>query len=319
VNQLSRILCAVDFSEPAQAAFEQALALSRERNAELTVVHAVPKDQPFRWHARKRVAAIAALRQRAEDAGVRFKVSVQHGNPAGVILLHARSRRPHVIVMGTHQRTGLERLRTGSVAETVTLRASCPVLIVPAPPAARSVAQAPTCFTSVLCAVDFGAASHVAVRQSLSLATQCKGRVTLVHVVEGISNAAFLSMSDIRVPEYRALLTRSAWRRLQEAISPEDRNSERVHVRVVTGDPAVEIGQIAADVNADLIVVGVTSRGAIGRRIFGSTATRLIRTAGRPVLAVPVRAAENGTGTRVISPATRRGIRDYSTHIGEGV
>ena len=34
----SRILCAVDFSGPAQAAFEHALALSRDRNAELTAV-----------------------------------------------------------------------------------------------------------------------------------------------------------------------------------------------------------------------------------------------------------------------------------------
>jgi nucleotide-binding universal stress UspA family protein len=58
VNQISRILCAVDFSEPAQAAFEYALALSRARDAELTVVHAVRKDQPFGWHALKRMAMI---------------------------------------------------------------------------------------------------------------------------------------------------------------------------------------------------------------------------------------------------------------------
>jgi nucleotide-binding universal stress UspA family protein len=287
VNQLPRILCAVDFSQPAQAAFEQALALGRERNAELTVVHAVPTEQPFGWDARKRIAAIAAFRRAAESAGVRFKVSVQHGNPAGVILLHARSRRPHVIVMGTHQRTGLERLRAGSVAETVALRAACPVLIVPGQPASR-VARPSAHFKSILCAVDFSPASTAAVRHALSLATQGKGRVTLVHVAEGVSStSAFPSVSDRRVPEYRAIQTRAAWRRLQEAASPEERTSGRVHVRVVTGDPAVEIGRIAADVNADLIVVGVTSRGALGRRVFGSTATRVIRTAGRPVLAVP--------------------------------
>jgi nucleotide-binding universal stress UspA family protein len=43
----------------------------------------------------------------------------------------------------------------------------------------------------------------------------------------------------------------------------------------------------AAELDADLILVGVTSRGAIGRRIFGSTAARIIRIAGRPVLALP--------------------------------
>jgi hypothetical protein len=41
VKPLTRVLPAVDFSEPAWAAFDHALVLSRTHNAELTVVHAV--------------------------------------------------------------------------------------------------------------------------------------------------------------------------------------------------------------------------------------------------------------------------------------
>jgi len=55
----------------------------------------------------------------------------------------------------------------------------------------------------------------------------------------------------------------------------------------VTGDPSTEIARVATDLDADLVLVGVTPRGAIGRRTFGSTAARGIRTAGRPVLAIP--------------------------------
>jgi nucleotide-binding universal stress UspA family protein len=36
-------------------------------------------------------------------------VSVQLGDPAGVILLHARAKYPDLIVLGTHQRTGMDR------------------------------------------------------------------------------------------------------------------------------------------------------------------------------------------------------------------
>ena len=64
-------------------------------------------------------------------------------------------------------------------------------------------------------------------------------------------------------------------------------HQRKVHARVVTGDPSTEIARIATDVDADVILVGVTSRGAIGRRIFGSTAARVIRIAERPVLAIP--------------------------------
>ena len=61
----------------------------------------------------------------------------------------------------------------------------------------------------------------------------------------------------------------------------------KVHARVVTGEPSAEISRVAAEVDADLILVGVTARGPIGRLIMGSTAARVIRAAGRPVLAIP--------------------------------
>jgi nucleotide-binding universal stress UspA family protein len=286
VNQLTRVLTAVDFSEPARAAFDHALVLGRAHDAELTVVHAVPKDRPFRWRARERIAMIASLRQAAEAAGVRFKVSVQHGDPAGVILLHARARRPDVIVLGTHQRSGFDRFRMGSVAETVTLRATQPVLIVPASPGDRA-AESVMAFNSILVAVDFSAVSIAAFQRALSM-TPADSRVTLVHVVPGIplataSRYAYHSSE----PEYQRLLARDAWQRLQDTISANARTSRRVHARVVAGDPSTEIARIATDVDADLVLVGVTPHGAIGRRIFGSTAARVIRTSGRPVLAIP--------------------------------
>jgi nucleotide-binding universal stress UspA family protein len=247
---------------------------------------------------------IAALRQAAEAAGVRFKVSVQHGDPAGVILLHAKSRRPDLIVLGTNQRSGLERLRLGSVAEAVTLQATQPVLVVPAFAEGRGAAVVRS-FSNIVAAVDLGAATSATVEGALSVANSTNGRVTLVHVVQRTSLASFSRHTDhLDVPEYQNLLTEDAWRRLQDAIPLNSRTAERIHARVVTGDSSTEITRIAADLDADLIVVGVTLRGAIGRRIFGATAARLIRTAGRPVLAVPHR-----EDRRAIPPAEMESLR----------
>lgn len=92
------------------------------------------------------------------------------------------------------------------------------------------------------------------------------------------------------VPEYTRGLHRDAWQRLQDAVPVEARTTAEVRARVVSGTPAAEIARIASEVDADLVVVGVTSRGAIGRKLLGSTATRVIRSAGRPVLAVPEQA-----------------------------
>ena len=46
---ISRVLAAVDFSTPARAAFDYALALSVRHHAELAVIHAVPKTDAFGW------------------------------------------------------------------------------------------------------------------------------------------------------------------------------------------------------------------------------------------------------------------------------
>ncbi len=286
MNPLTRVLAAVDFSEPARAAFEHALALCQANDAELSLVHAVPKDRTFQSRSRERNAMIAGLRQRAEAAGVRFKASVQHGDPAGVILLHARARRPDLIVLGTHQRAGFDRLRHGSVAETVSRRATQPVLIVPASDRNKTAISVPS-FDSIVVAVDFSAPSISAVEKALSWAN-ANGRVTLVHAVPGIPLASASRYTyHLSEPEYQRLLVRDAWRRLQDILSAEARAERNVHARVVIGDPSTEVVRVATDVDADLILVGVSSRGVIGRHIFGSTVARVIRTAGRPVLAIP--------------------------------
>ena len=46
------------------------------------------------------------------------------------ITTYAKSRKIDLIVMGSHGRTGVDKLILGSVANGVTQKASCPVLII---------------------------------------------------------------------------------------------------------------------------------------------------------------------------------------------
>jgi nucleotide-binding universal stress UspA family protein len=285
VTKLHRVLVAVDFSGRARAAFNHALALSRLHDAELLVVHAVPTNRPFKWHARERIALIGSLRHAAETAGVRFKVSVQHGDPAGVILLHANSRRADLIVLGGSERTGFDRFRFGSVAETVAREAAQPVLVVPA--TADQLADSTTPFKNIVVAVDFGEGSSAAVERALSMANG-ESRVTVVHVIRGVPfERSYRYPYHLMEPEYQRNLARVAWRRMGTIVPAVATPGRKVHARVVTGEPTAEIARVAAEVGADLILVGVTARGPIERLIMGSTAARVIRTAGRPVLAIP--------------------------------
>lgn len=285
MTKLQRVLVAVDFSEPARVAFDYALALSRLHDAELTAVHAIPTDRPFRWDARERVRLMASLGDAAHAAGVRFKVSVQQGDPAGVIVLHATARRPDLIVIGTSKRSGLDRFRVGSVAETVTREATQPVLVVPA--GTGAVGDSTTPFKNILVAVDFGEGSTAVVERALSMANG-DSRVTVVHVIRGVPfERSYRYPYHLMEPEYQRSLVRVAWRRMGSIVPAGAAKGRKVHTRVVAGEPTAEISRVAAEVGADLILVGITARGPIGRLIMGSTAARVIRSAGRPVLAIP--------------------------------
>ncbi len=62
-----------------------------------------------------------------EDAGVKVRGTLRHGEPAAAILALAEELPASMIVMGTHGRKGLKRLFEGSVAEAVIRGATCPV------------------------------------------------------------------------------------------------------------------------------------------------------------------------------------------------
>lgn len=139
-----RLLCATDFSEPAVRAEDEAVRLAQRLNAEVIYVHVAVEtplygEQPIGgvdtraiYEAQRRwaVDALAARVERAHAGGVLARQMLRVGTPVDEVLAAAREEKVDMIVIGTHGRTGLDRLLLGSVAERIVRRASCPVLTV---------------------------------------------------------------------------------------------------------------------------------------------------------------------------------------------
>jgi nucleotide-binding universal stress UspA family protein len=146
------ILHPTDFSETAQAAEAQAVAMARALAAELVILHVSVEgilygDPAFgradleRVYDAQREWAQRAMDERvaaARAAGVTARGIVSPGVPAEIIVRTAEANRAAMIVMGTHGRGGLERLMLGSVADRVLRTATCPVLSVRSGAAARA-------------------------------------------------------------------------------------------------------------------------------------------------------------------------------------
>jgi nucleotide-binding universal stress UspA family protein len=146
------ILVPTDFGEPAQAAFDTAVALAQKFASRLTVVHVypivpgMPYGSAFVWPA-ERIAAAAreALAQYMIAAQARHsgcESMLRPGFPGEEIVAAAAESGADLIVMGTHGRRGLPRMLLGSTAERVVRTAAVPVLTVAAQDEALTLREA---------------------------------------------------------------------------------------------------------------------------------------------------------------------------------
>lgn len=286
MNTLPRILCAIDLSRPSEAAFHYGLAAAKSRRGQLDLLFAAPGDRRFSWRAPERTAFLTKLRLAASAAGVPVRVSVQHGNPADVILLHAHSsntRTPDLLVLGTHGRQGIDRMRFGSIAERVLHAAPCPTLIVRAP---QSDGEAARPLSRILCAVDHSPASLSALECSLRLLKDGGTALTLMQVVDAMPAEMPRLAWEFAGADSIDQLTATAGTRLGTLVPLSEELRDRTRVQVSVGQLAEAIERESARMNADVVVMGVEARGVLGRWCGSSTA-RVLRAIERPVIAVP--------------------------------
>jgi nucleotide-binding universal stress UspA family protein len=137
------ILCPVDFSKPSQSALRYAVAIAVRGNATLRVLYV---NDPFlvasasaalhdRDVVKRSEGELEALIIKTVPARARARLRVTSRALAGrvpeEILNEARRRKCDLIVMGTHGRSGADRLLMGSTTLSVLLRTKVPVLAVP--------------------------------------------------------------------------------------------------------------------------------------------------------------------------------------------
>ncbi|SRR5713226_945055 len=134
-------LVPVDFSKGSEAALKHAIRLARESRSKLVLVHVLstqalysPEESFVSYVDILRKNTQADLRKLVRRMGLKPRegrwLLLMGGDTAGAIARQAKKSRASMIIMGSHGRTGLQRLLLGSVAERTLRYAKCPVLIV---------------------------------------------------------------------------------------------------------------------------------------------------------------------------------------------
>ncbi|RYG86754.1 MAG: universal stress protein [Alphaproteobacteria bacterium] len=142
-----KTILALDFDEASRAAGRAALAMRIFEHTDVIVMHAfdAPAERMLRRsldtvdgaddyvesERRRAVEQLHELVRELELPPTRHRVAAINGTPARSIHECASSEEAHLIVLGTNQRKGFERLLIGSVTEDVIREQHRDVLIVP--------------------------------------------------------------------------------------------------------------------------------------------------------------------------------------------
>ena len=278
------ILFATDFSPVSEAALPFVLGIAHRYGSKVIVAHVVPFE-PSEGLTRVPPAVYLELEeqearqelQRYDEAhkfeGLRHEFIVERGYPPTIVPDLITMESVDLVVLGTHGRKGLSKIFTGSVAEQIFRKATCPVLTVG--PGSGAVPASGWKPSRILLATDFSGGSVHALPYTLTLAQDCEAELILFHAAPLVAWEQQQEMSVYYQKRLEALLSGRQLRCKTEAA-----------VRFDLPGPAIL--NLADEKQVDLIVMGVhrTPVPAVDAHIPWTTACEVISAAHCPVLTV---------------------------------
>jgi nucleotide-binding universal stress UspA family protein len=124
-----RLLVAIDGSPCSEAAWREALFLSKAWFSHLLAVSVAQREAELP----EVQEILQKVQTEADREGIPLDILVLRGTPSEAIIQAAQARGTDLLILGSHGRRGLTRLIMGSVTEQVIGQARCPVLIVKQP------------------------------------------------------------------------------------------------------------------------------------------------------------------------------------------
>ncbi|MBE0541807.1 MAG: universal stress protein [Verrucomicrobia bacterium] len=297
-----RVVCAYDFSATADAALTWLDKLRCWGPCELVVAEVdsspdenarlgIPGPAPFDGNEPEVQRILERdLREKANavlgDAGARIRVQGTWGRPDNNLIEIANQERADLLLTGTHQRHGLERLFHVSVSRAMLRHAPMSVLVVPA--GGERVLPPATAPHRVLVATDFSAAGNQAVRQAYSL-LNAGGTVLLAHVVhpQALPNGQYEhGIGDRNTKRQHAEYVRLCTDQLRSLV-PTDAVARGIVTEVEVLEhrkPAVAITQAAERFGADVICLGTHGHSRFSAAAGNSVTQTIMRRSTRPLL-----------------------------------
>ncbi len=138
------ILVPVDLSNQSTRAFKVALDIAKKRNSKITILTCLELDashhlyyeaRPSPQQIKKQSKVVKKHFEKLESLAEKNNISIKSkilisGSAVNNIVTFAKSQKHDLVVIGSHGRTGFDKWLLGSVANGVSQKTKCPILIV---------------------------------------------------------------------------------------------------------------------------------------------------------------------------------------------
>lgn len=220
--------------------------------------------------------------------GLEVEPVIVEGEPADEIAKAVRDYDIDLVTVVTHGRRGLARALFGSTAEEIIAEAPCPVLTI-RPPQHDFVhhrgSHTEVRLNRILLATNFRPSALVATNVARQMADSSGAELHAIYVI-----GDYFEQISMMFPDGgRSALSRmrAEVQSKMQSFAGEGIGGLKSHV--AEGRPYAEIVGLAAEIDADLIVIGTTVHASLfgGAPALGSEIERVVRNAPCPVLCVP--------------------------------
>lgn len=277
-----KIMLATDLTPAADRAFDRAVKLASEWDAELTVLHVVEASSARSWRLDRRIhiaeREMARLVRTAAQPG-KFVHHTTFGDPAERILSHARESGCDFLITGpAHGKIMGEKL-LGSTTARMVRRASIPVLAV------RRRQEGP--YSTIVSAVDFSDTSRQAFETGTVLFPSAQFTTLHAYLISpnwGGRNAD-RSINTIECEERERSL-KKAQETMEDFLAS---TAARTSTLILEGDPQAVLSELVEKNWPDLVIAGTHGRSPIEHGTIGSVAELYLMTLPCDVLVVPTR------------------------------
>jgi len=146
-------------------------------------------------------------------------------------------------------------------------------------------------FKKILCATELNDASDEAVKIAIQLAHQYGSKIIMLNVHEEFLSEEELGMLRVSIGSMKSKFEKTALqakKEMKDILLTLNAEDVKVEFAIKAGKPQKVICDEAARTNADLIIMGTSSKPNISKLLLGTTASYVIEHAKIPVLVVPL-------------------------------